>query len=192
MKIGIYGGTFNPPHVGHLITVESVRESLALDRIIFMPSFISPHKQEGEESSSHHRFTMTKIAIASNSRFDISREEIEKENISYTIDTLRHLRDIYENGSFYLIIGMDNYITFHLWKEPKQILEHSTVVVMNRPNYPQRMNEIIGTTNVIFVDVPDIDVSSSDIRQRIKRGKSVKYLVPDEVERYIIDNGLYK
>ena len=188
MKIGIYGGTFNPPHVGHLITVESVRESLALDRIIFMPSFISPHKQEGEESSSHHRFTMTKIAIASNSRFDISREEIEKVNISYTIDTLRHLRDIYENGSFYLIIGMDNYITFHLWKEPKQILEHSTVVVMNRPNYPQRMNEII----VIFVDVPDIDVSSSDIRQRIKRGKSVKYLVPDEVERYIIDNGLYK
>jgi len=192
MKIGIYGGTFNPPHVGHLITAESVREALALDRIIFIPSYISPHKQEGEEQSSHHRFTMTKMAIASNNRFDISRKEIEKGDTSYTIDTLKHLRKIYDNGSMYLIIGMDNYITFHLWKEPKQILEQSTVVVMNRPNYPQRINEIIGTTNVIFVDVPDIDVSSSNIRQRIKAGKSVKYLVPDEVERYIIDNGLYK
>lgn len=192
MKIGIFGGTFNPPHIGHLITAESVREALALDRIVFMPSYISPHKQEGEEQSSHHRFTMTKMAIATNNRFDISREEIEKGDTSYTIDTLKHLRKIYDNGSMYLIIGMDNYITFHLWKEPKRILEQSTVVVMNRPNYPQRINEIIGTTNVIFVDVPDIDVSSSDIRQRIKKGKSVKYLVPDEVERYIIDNGLYK
>lgn len=192
MKIGIYGGTFNPPHIGHLITAESVRESLGLDRIIFVPSYISPHKQEGEELSSLHRFTMTKLAIAANNRFDISREEIDKGGTSYTVDTLEHLRAMNDKGTFFLIIGMDNYITFHLWKEPKRILDHSTVVVMNRPNYPQRINEIIGTTNVVFVDVPDIDVSSSDIRQRIKAGRSVKYLVPDEVERYIIGNGLYK
>jgi nicotinate-nucleotide adenylyltransferase len=192
MKIGIFGGTFNPPHIGHLITAESVRETIALDRIIFMPSYISPHKQEGEQYSARHRFTMTKIAIASNNRFDISNEEIEKGDTSYTIDTLDHLRKTHDNASLYLIVGMDNYITFHLWKEPKRILEHTTLVVMNRPNYPQIINEIIGTTNVLFVDVPDIDISSSDIRQRMKEGRSVKYLVPDDVERYMIDNNLYK
>lgn len=192
MKTGIYGGTFNPPHIGHLITAEIVRETLALERVIFMPSYITPHKQEGEESTSHHRFTMTKLAVASNNRFDISRHEIDNGGTSYTVDTLIHLRDNGDAGNLFLIIGMDNYMTFHLWKEPKKILDIATVVVMNRPNYPRKVNEVIGTTNVVFVDVPDIDISSSDIRQRVKAGKSVKYMVPDEVERYMVVNGLYK
>lgn len=192
MNIGIYGGTFNPPHVGHLITVECVKGRAGLDKIIFIPSFISPHKQEGEEHSATHRFEMTKLAIQGNKFFEVSDFEIKKSETSYTIATLEQLKSTHPNDSFSIIIGMDNYLTFHLWKEPKKILAMATLVVMNRPNYPQQVNEVIGTENTVFIDVPSIDISSSDIRSRVKEGKSIKYLVPDRVEVYIQNHNLYR
>ncbi len=192
MKIGIYGGTFNPPHLGHLVVAERVRTELELDSIIFIPTFISPHKQEGESGVPLDRLRMTKLAIVDNERFESSDFEINGKSISYTVKTLEYLQRTRPNDTFYLLIGMDNYLTFHLWKEPKKILEIVTLVVMNRPGYPKQVNEVLGTLNTVFVDVPNIDVSSSDIRGRVELGKSIRYLVPASVESYILDKGLFK
>lgn len=191
-NIGIYGGTFNPPHIGHLITAECVRESIGLDEILFIPSYISPHKQEGEEFSVSDRFEMMQRAVDGNVNFKISDFEIGKGETSYSVTTVEHFKKEFSNAEIYLIIGMDNYLTFHLWKEPERILELATLAVMNRPNYPRKVNEVIGTKKTVFVDVPDIDISSSDIRSRIKSGKSIRYLVPLEVEHYIHKHNLYK
>jgi len=192
MNIGIFGGTFNPPHVGHLIVAESVREQIELDRIIFVPSYISPHKQDEIGHSAVHRFEMIQRAIETNSRFDVSDVEIQRGGISYTVSTLDYFKQKYPKESLFLIIGMDNYLIFHQWKEPKKILELATLVVLNRPLYTKKVNEIIDTKNTIFIDVPNIDISSSEIRKKVKEGKSIKYLVPDSVEQYIIEHQLYK
>lgn len=192
MNIGIYGGTFNPPHIGHLITAESVKQIAGLDNILFVPSYITPHKNEGEEHLSHHRFEMIKLAVQNNPSFQVSDIEISKNEISYTITTLEYLLSKHPGDKFSIIIGMDNYITFHLWKDPKRILQIASLIVMNRPQYPRKVNELIGTTNTSFVDVPNIEISSSEIRQRVKEGKSIKYLVPERVERYILTHNLYK
>ncbi len=191
MKTGIFGGTFNPPHMGHLIVAEHVRTGLGLDKIFFIPSYITPHKQEGESDLATERLEMTKLAALSNDKFECSDIEVKKKETSYSLQTVEYLLDQYPNDAFFLIVGMDNYLTFHLWKEPKKILEMTTLVVMNRPGYTKQINEIIGTNHVVFVDVPSVDISSSDIRQRVKEKKSIHSLVPDNVEEYIISNGLY-
>ncbi len=191
-KIGIYGGTFHPPHVGHLITAECVKESLGLDEVVFIPSFISPHKHEGEELSALHRLEMIRRAIAGDVNFRVSDFEIGKGETSYSVTTIEHFKKEFSNDDIYLIIGMDNYLTFHLWKDPDRILELATLAVMNRPNYPRKVNEVIGTKKTVFVDVPDIDISSSDIRFRVKSGKSIRNLVPSNVESYIREHNLYK
>ncbi len=191
MKIGIYGGTFNPPHIGHLIVAERVCTELSMDKIMFIPSFISPHKQDGESELADHRLAMTKLAVSDNLKFTYSDYEVLKKETSYTINTLEHLKQKYRSDSFYIIIGMDNYLTFHLWKEPTRVLELATLVVMNRPNYPKQINEVIGTKNTLFVDVPNIDISSSDIRRRVKENRSIRYLVPNDVEEYIHTNRLF-
>ncbi|MBI2429733.1 MAG: nicotinate-nucleotide adenylyltransferase [Ignavibacteriales bacterium] len=191
-KIGIYGGTFNPPHIGHLITAEYVKGSIGLDEIIFVPSFITPHKRKGEERTADHRFEMTTRAVKGNTDFSVSDYELKKGDTSYTIETVEHFIKKYSGCSLFLIIGTDNYMTFHLWKAPDKILERAALVVMNRPNFPRNVNEVFGTKNTIFIDVPNIDISSSEIRRRVKGGKSVRYLVPDDVDRYIQQHGLYK
>ena len=191
MRIGIYGGTFNPPHIGHLIVAEQVRTELGLDKIIFIPSFISPHKQEEESDLAAHRLAMTTLAVSDNTKFKCSDIEVAKKEISFTIHTLEQLKREYPSDSFFLIIGMDNYLTFHLWKEPKRILELGTLVVMNRHSYPKQVNEVFGTKKTLFVDVPNIDISSSDIRKRVKEKRSIQYLVPKRVEEYISANGLF-
>lgn len=192
MNIGIFGGTFNPPHIGHLIVAEHVRIELELDKIIFIPSFISPHKQEKESEIAHHRLEMTKLAIADNTYFECSDIEIYRKETSYSIHTIEELKNMYRSDIFFLIIGMDNYLTFHLWKEPQKILQLAALAVMNRPNYPKQVNEVIGTKNCIFVDVPSIDISSSTIRKRIEEEKSIRYSVPAAVEEYIYLHKLYQ
>jgi len=192
MNLGIFGGTFNPPHVGHLITAERVGDALGLDSILFIPSFISPHKQEGEERTAEHRLAMTRLAAAENPRFAVSDIEIQRPEPSYTIETVRSLRHERPEDHLFLIIGMDNFLTFHLWKEPKELLRSAALVVMNRPLYPKRVNEVLGTENVQFVDVPGIDVSSSEIRRRVHQGESIRYLVPQSVEAYIHQHALYR
>jgi len=192
MNLGIFGGTFNPPHIGHLLTAERVGDALQLDSVLFIPSFISPHKQEGEERTAEHRLAMTRLAAAENPRFAVSDIEVRRPGPSYTIETVRSLRHERPEDRFFLIIGMDNYITFHLWREANELVRAVSLVVMNRPSYPKRMNEVIGTDRVMFTDVPDIDISSSDIRCRVREGRSIRHLVPASVETYIVEHGLYR
>ena len=137
------------------------------------------------------RLAMTELAVLSNEKFECSDIEVTKKETSYSLHTLEYLMGQYPEDSFYLIIGMDNYLTFHLWKEPKKILELTTLVVMNRPGYAKQINKIIGTDNIVFVDVPSVDISSSEIRQRIREKRSIHTLVPDNVEEYIVSRGLY-
>ncbi len=192
MKIGIYGGTFDPPHSGHLIVAEHVAAVLELDKVFFIPSFQSPHKLPGESSAPEHRLAMTKLAVSGNPRFECLDIEIIKPEISFTVSTLETLKERYPADTFVLLIGMDNYQTFHRWKEPKRILELAMLAVMDRSGFQRQVNEVIGTEHTAFVDVPEIGISSSEIREKVRTGRSIRYLVPDLVKGYLESHSLYR
>ncbi|MDD8018427.1 MAG: nicotinate-nucleotide adenylyltransferase [Bacteroidota bacterium] len=192
MKLGIFGGTFNPPHIGHLIVAERVREEMELDRIIFIPSYISPHKHEGEEHLAHHRFEMTRLTVEEDQNIECLDVELKKGGTSFTVGTLEYLHSEHPDHELYLMIGMDNYHTFHTWKDPERILELATLVVMNRPNFQPKLNPHIKSSKISFATVPHIDISSTDIRKRVLRGESIRYLVTEKVRLYIAKQNLYK
>ncbi len=188
MNIGIFGGTFNPPHIGHLLAAQSVLEQGQLDKIIFVPSYITPHKNNGEEILAHHRLTMTKLAIQENLSFECSDIEIQKQGTSYTYQTLEYFQQQYPAAKFFLIIGIDNFITFEQWKFPEKILKMATLLVINRP--PKQTIPItkIPAKHIL---IPDIEISSTTIRSRVKNNLPIRYYVTPKVEEYIIKNLLY-
>jgi len=192
MNIGILGGTFNPPHMGHLIVAEYVREELSLDKVLFVPSAISPHKQHLEIVDAHHRVAMLECAIEGNSYFAISEIETRRGGISFTIDTLKALREKYTGDKLFLLIGMDNLVEFHSWRMPDRILEMATLVVMTRPEVGGINPEILLDGRARVCAVPEIAISSSEIRTRVKEGRSIRYMVPPPLEAYIISNNLYR
>ncbi len=190
-KLGIFGGTFNPPHIGHLITVEVVREQLQLDKVMFIPSHIPPHKSTGQIISPELRLEMVNIAIKSNPSFISSDIEIKRKGKSYTVDTIGTILQMYNPSELFLIIGLDNLMEFSQWKSPHEIVSRAELIVMNRPGYDLNIkNEFLRYSRM--VRVPNIDISSSEIRKRIKMGKTIKYLVPADIEKFINKNGLYK
>ena len=195
-RFGIFGGAFNPIHMAHLIIAEVVREQLYLDRIIFIPYANPPHKSNDELIDASHRIDMLKLAISANPYFEISDIEIQNARFSksYTVDTLINLRNIYGSDQikFYLIIGVDNLIELHTWKEPGKLFILSEVVVINRPGFVIKnvKNEYAGQAT--YISAPNIDISATLIRQKVKENKSIKYLVPELVEKYIINNNLYR
>ena len=203
-NIGIFGGSFNPPHIGHLILAERCRELLKLDKIIFIPAYIPPHKIDMDLINPKHRLKMLKLTIKGNPYFDYSDIEIKRKGKSFTYDTLISLQNKYTKSKLYLIIGMDNYNDFCNWKNYKEILRLCKVVVINRhvtkskkikksnkniatPNY----DNLITHKNFIFIDTPIIDISSTDIRNRIKNGLPIKYYTTENVEKFIIKNNFY-
>lgn len=188
--VGIFGGTFDPVHVGHLITAQAVREIRKLEKIIFIPAFISPHKTDIRILDPEHRLNMLKLALGETRYFEYSDLEIKKEDISYSVQTLRELKKTYKNLE--LIIGSDNIFDFKTWKEPDEIIKLAKLIVLKRkssiePDYKDKYYK-----SAVFVETPTIEISSSDIRSRVARGLSVKYLVTDKVMNYIIENKLYK
>lgn len=192
MNIGVYGGSFNPPHIAHLILAESLYETLNLDRLLFIPSSISPHKENNALLEGEHRLRLTRYAIGDNERFDVSDIEVQRGGTSYTIDTITALDNVYKNDTLYVIVGVDNLVTFHHWREYRAILERCTLVAMNRPGFStgQVRDDILEKTKI--VDVPYLEISSTEIRRRIREGRSVRYLVPDAVLREIEKCGYYK
>ncbi|HLP18389.1 MAG TPA: nicotinate-nucleotide adenylyltransferase [Bacteroidota bacterium] len=192
MKIGLFGGTFDPPHIAHLITAEYVRDTAQLDRILFIPSYISPHKRRGEESNAADRLEMTRRAIEGNPHFECSEYEVRKGAVSYTVETLEFLHAANPGAQLSMIIGMDNYLDLHTWKDSGRILELSDVIVMNRGGVDAGEPVGIAADRVRFVPVPDLDISSSGIRERIRNHQSVTYLVPSAVEQYIVAHHLYQ
>jgi len=189
-SIGIYGGTFDPIHTGHLITAQSVCELRKLDKIIFIPSFISPHKTDRITSSPKHRINMLKLAIKGIPYFDYSDIEIKKKNISYTINTIRALKSSYENIE--LIIGYDNLITFDTWKEPDKILELVKLVVLRREVKEENLIQNKYFNKAVLVETPIIEIYGTEIRERVRNNKNINFLVPQKVMVYIYKHNLYK
>ena len=191
-KYGIFGGTFNPPHIAHSIVADNVRQQLNLDKIIFIPSGNPPLK---ESIPAEQRLAMAKLAFGNDRNFEVSEIEIEDAgDKTYTVDTLRKLKKKYENTEteLYLIIGMDNLIDLPNWKDPEKLFELAKIIVINRPENNKDDARKDLREKALFVDVPDLEISSRIIRRNISEGKSVKYLVCDAVEEYIEKNGLYK
>lgn len=188
-KIGILGGTFDPIHHGHLITAQSLIELRKLDKIIFIPCYISPHKTEQTHSEAEHRLNMLKIATKNIPYFDYSPIEVERKGISYSVDTLRELRPKY--SEIELIIGYDNIEKFYTWKEPDEILKLARLVVMERDakrDFPRDKYY----ESAAFVKTPAIDIKATEIRKRISNNLPIDFLVPEEVKDYIYLHKLYK
>jgi len=192
MRIGIFGGTFNPPHAGHLIVAESVCEWLKLDKLFFVPSYISPHKKRGEDKLALHRTRMVRLAIKSNPRFDVCDNEVRRKGISYTYETVETLHRKYPDCKLYLIIGADNYAEFHTWKNPERIVAAASLVVMNRPLHASSNAGKKFHNGIRFASVPDIQISSTEIRAMVRRHLSIRYLVPQVVLQYIQRHKLYR
>ena len=193
-RYGIFGGTFNPPHIGHSILAENVREQLHLDKIIFIPSGNPPLKQDNGLIDIKHRLQMTKLAFDSDEHFEVNDIEVKySDEISYTVITLSRLKEKYQkdNVKFYLILGIDNLITFPQWKEPHKLFNLSEVVIINRPGFSNKDVNPEFLNKVKYLDVPDLEISSTMIREYIAQMKSIKYLVLPDVERYIKKNKLY-
>lgn len=199
MKIGLIGGTFNPIHHGHLILSEYVRENFKLDKVIFIPTGLPPHKSASVVEKPEIRLEMTKLAIEMNQFFSVSDIETYREGISYTIDTITELKNLYPTDQLYFLIGADSLFELPTWKYYEQLISKTNIIVVNRPG---GANNLIGAKikeyedqfggSIIEVKSPLIDISSSDIRNRVKDGKSIKYLVPNNVEEFILQNNLYK
>lgn len=189
MAIGLYGGSFDPIHMGHLITIQAVQEQRNLEKIIFMPSHISPLKQDSTPVEDFHRLEMVKLATESNPNFVVSDYEINKGEVSYTYDTLLELKKSY--CDIELIIGFDNLLVFDKWYMPNEIFEMAKVVVMKR--IVEKVTEKTNTfyDKAIFVNTPFIEISSTNIRERIKNSLDIDYLVPIKVKEYISKNRLY-
>ena len=191
-KLGIFGGTFDPIHLGHLILAEELKEELGLQKVIFVPSANPPHKGSSVLSEAKHRFMMTQIAIQDNPAFVLSDLELKREGKSYTIETINQFKELYPQSELYLLLGSDVLEELHLWKEPEKIFEQIKVVIAKRPGfdkmYPQ--NSYVKKSQVISID--GLNISSSRIRERVKAGKSVRYLVPPGVEEFIQAKNLYK
>ncbi|MBN2120337.1 MAG: nicotinate (nicotinamide) nucleotide adenylyltransferase [Candidatus Omnitrophica bacterium] len=175
MKIGILGGTFNPLHYGHLILGEYVRDYLKLDKVIFIPCNIPPHKAEDRLLSSKLRLRLLKVALKKSKYFRVKSLEIDRGGISYTVDTLLQIKKMYPKDKLFLIIGSDLFKGFGSWHKPKTILKLAKVVVVLREALRKK------SKGFIFISMPKIEISSSLIRKRIKQGKSIRYLVPEEI-----------
>lgn len=200
MRIGIFGGTFDPVHTGHLVMAEQCREAAALDRVLFVPAARPPHKDETDITSFAHRSEMLALAIAGHSAFVIDPLETERIGPSYTVDTLSILRDRDVHAELFLIIGSDTLHDFPNWYKPEKIAELAKLLVVCRPDWPMPAPEQIrqrlhlsdkACLKTQIVDVPLIGISSSDIRRRVAEGRSIRYLTPRAVEVYIGEKQLY-
>lgn len=192
MKIGIFGGSFNPPHLGHLIVIESVLDQERLDTVVFVPSASPPNKHDVALAPPETRLKMTQLAIEGNPEFGVSDIEIRRPGLSFTVDTVAALAALHPGDTLSLIMGSDNLLDFHTWKAPKEIIAKAGLLVMNRPGFDLRRAHPEYGRLAKLVNVPQIGVSGTDIRRRVKLGRSIRYLVPKGVEEYIRYTNLYR
>ncbi|MBU1357051.1 MAG: nicotinate-nucleotide adenylyltransferase [Candidatus Edwardsbacteria bacterium] len=191
-KIGIFGGTFDPIHYGHLIAAQNALEILGLDRLIFVPAGKPPHKCSGKISPPVIRYKMVKLGILGNKYFAASDIELASDCASYTVESLRKIKKLFPSSELYLLIGLDQALALSTWRKPEEILKICKVVVMARPGYRTADVENKWKKKIVFLPVPLIEISASNIRERTFRGASIEYLVPARVRQYIQQQGLYK
>ena len=188
MRIGMLGGTFNPIHIGHLILAEELREKLKLDKIIFVPAYLPPHKDNSDIAPAKTRYGMIKLAIKTNRYFSVSDTEIKRDGRSYTIDTIKEFKNIYPKDELYFIIGSDLLKYLDAWKDLDEIIKMVRFIVATRPGYP--LEKI--PSHISTLPIRAVDISGFEIRKAIRENKSFRYLVPEAVFKYIVKNKLYK
>ncbi len=200
MRIGVFGGSFDPIHQGHLILAEQCREQADLDAVWFVPCALSPHKEQGAQGTDRQRIEMIELAIAGHPAFQLARIEIERGGVSYTVDTLRAIRELHADDELFLLLGADSLDNFDTWHEPTEICQLATPLVVNRPD----ANEIDLSVFEKHVDSqryasfcrysivsPLIDIQSRQIRDKVEKQQSIRYLTPRAVEKYIETQKLY-
>jgi nicotinate-nucleotide adenylyltransferase len=214
LKLGIFGGTFNPVHLAHLIVAEYIREGFGLDRVLFIPSALPPHK-DSPTTGAEHRLAMTRLACAGNPHFQVDDIEVRREGRSYSIDTLKELQGQLPGDDFYFIIGMDAFEEIGTWREARALFSLTSFLVIPRPGHPLgdpreflppevmveetaagergpvRHYKVEGGKELLNFQIPVLDISSSDIRKRLRERRSVRYLLPQSVEIYIREKKLY-
>jgi len=188
MKIGILGGTFNPVHIGHLILAEEAREKLGLDKVIFVPAYLPPHKDTTDIAPALMRLEMLKLAIKGNGFFSVSDTEIKRDGRSYTIDTIREFKTKYPNDELYFLIGSDLLTYLEDWKDLNEILTMVKFITATRPGYAlEKIPKRIDT-----IPIRAVDISGFEIRKAVKLNKSFRYLVPEAVFKFINRKKLYR
>ena len=200
-KIGIFGGSFDPIHMGHLILAEAARSDKGLDSVIFVPANLPPHKPGRSLAPAQDRLKMVELALAGNDHFVASSIELSRRGPSYTLTTVRQLKqELGCESRLYLILGADSIHEITQWWHPEELLQEVEIIALKRPGYPlehlAELEERFGSAQVrsisqSVVDAPLLDVSSTDIRSRIRSGKTVRYLVPEPVRLYILEHQLY-
>lgn len=213
MHLGLLGGTFNPIHLGHLRGMEVARETFKLEKAYFIPAALPPHKDVKIEVSPAHRLEMVRLAIRDNPVFSVSDVELSREGKSYSIDTILHFRKQYPEAELFFVVGLDSFLEVHTWKRYQDLFSLCHFVVLNRIGSKRR--KLIDLTprafwadfhhgknanhwvhapsgrSTHFLDRPLMDISSSEIRQRIRTGRSIRYMMQEEVEAYVHENGFY-
>lgn len=191
-RLGIFGGTFDPVHYGHLICAEQLREAIGLDLVIFVPSNRSPHKPDYVPATDRHRLAMLELAVRGHDNFRVSDVEIARGGLSYTVDTLAILRSQFgPDAVFWLLMGMDAYLDLPAWKQPDEIVAQCRFGVARRPGYAGNVDPALPVAKTQFVDITPVDISSTGIRERLVQGRSIAFLVPDPVAAYIHKNRPY-
>jgi nicotinate-nucleotide adenylyltransferase len=197
-RIGILGGTFDPPHIGHLWLATLAADGLGLDRVLFMPASQPPHKRGRQVSAAADRLLMTRLAIASDPLFELCPIEMERPGPSYTIDSVSQLRDLYVGSQLFLLMAADSLSQIDTWREPDRLLSLVEWVVGPRPGSPlpasATLRERFGAdaSRIHVLDGPSLDVSASEIRRRVAAGQAIRYLVPVAVEELIVRRNLYR
>jgi len=192
VRIGVFGGTFDPPHVGHLLVANDAREALELDRLIFVPTGAQPFKVDTPPAASgQDRLEMVRLAIADDANYVVDDAEINRKGLSFTVDTLEHLSERNPAARLFLLMGEDVLASFEKWRSPARIRELATLVAVSRGGLAGSVADP-ATSAVLRVSTRRVDVSSTEIRERRRAGKSIKGFVPESVERFIDVRGLYR
>jgi nicotinate-nucleotide adenylyltransferase len=193
VRIAFFGGSFDPPHVGHLLAAEDAYERLSLDRIVFVPAAMQPLKVEGAAATPEQRVAMVRLLVADDSRFEVSTVEVDRQGLSFTVDTLAHYAEIYPAAERFLLLGADVLATFAQWRQPERILELARLVILQREgDRPPTLPPGIEAKALQQLPTRRVDVSSTEIRERVRRGKSIRGFVTDNVAAYIARDGLYR
>ncbi|MBS0207639.1 MAG: nicotinate-nucleotide adenylyltransferase [Planctomycetes bacterium] len=200
MRLGIYGGSFDPVHYGHLLLAESCREALGLEQLWFVPAAVSPHKTHCAATPAEARYEMLQLALSGHASFRASRLEIDRGGVSYTVDTLREVRAAQADVELYVLAGADTWRDLPTWREPQEICRLASLVAVGRPGsdgiaantLAAALSLSASEVRLLNVTMPQIELSSTDLRERVAAGRSICYRTPRAVEQYIATHGLYR
>lgn len=194
-RIGVLGGTFDPIHYGHLAAAEEARAKLGLREVVFVVAGVPPHKLDEEITPAEDRYAMVELAIASNPHFSVSRIDIDRPGPSYTVDTIALLRQKWTE-EIYFIMGMDSLMEIDTWHQPQRLIQLCRLVAVERPGFVPDLERLEAalpgiTARTEIIDMPEVDISSTDLQRRVREGLPIKYQVPPDVEEYIHKHRLY-